>query len=292
MQPVLRQITTTPAYSFLVRKDTGSDMVNNWHYHPEIELLFIKRSVGTWLVGDHIGHFKTGDVILVGANLPHCFRHEQDYIQQKGDNAGETICIKFTPEMLGAHFLSLPECKDIRQLFEKCKRGLKLKGKTKASVAKAIEKITDLQPGKKLVQFLSILEIIATAKDYTALASVGFAHADDERDKDRIKRIFEYTFNHYDEKITIDKLASLINMTRQSFCRYFKSKTNKTYVNFLMEVRVGHACRMLVEDEKNVGEICYACGYNTISHFNHQFKLITGKKPLEYKKDYLQNELK
>jgi len=284
---VLRQITATPEYSFLVRKDVGGNMINNWHYHPEIELLFIQRSVGTWLIGDHIGYYKSGDVVLIGPNLPHCFRHEYDYVMKRDETAGETICIKFLPDVFGNQFLNLPECKDIKDLFAKSSRALKLTGKTKVCVANAIEKITNLPHSKKLIQVLSILETIAESKEYKPLSSNGFVQAYDHNDQNRIKTIFEYTFNHYDEKISIDKVASLLNMTRQSFCRYFKSKTKKTYVQFLMEVRIGQACRLLVEEEKNVAEISYACGYNNISHFNHQFKFITGKKPLEYKKDYL-----
>lgn len=113
----------------------------------------------------------------------------------------------------------------------------------------------------------------------------------DDADRQRIKLVFDYTFNRYSDKITIDEVAGMLHLTRQSFCRYFKSRTNKTYIRFLMEVRIGAACRMLVEDERNVSEISYACGYNNISHFNHQFKYITGKNPMEYKRDYLDNKV-
>ena len=93
MKPALRQITATPQSSFLVRKDVGASMLNNWHYHPEIELLFIKRSSGTWLIGDHIGHYQNGDMVLIGANLPHCFRHEYNHLTRNGKATGESICI-------------------------------------------------------------------------------------------------------------------------------------------------------------------------------------------------------
>src|SRR3954470_5069552 len=99
MKPTLRQITITPEYSFLVRKDIGGNMINNWHYHPEIEILYVQRSVGTWLIGDHIGYYKTGDVVIIGPNLPHCFRHEYNYIMKREEAAGETVCIKFLPEI-------------------------------------------------------------------------------------------------------------------------------------------------------------------------------------------------
>ena len=288
MKPALRQITSTHQSSFLIRKDRGESMVNNWHYHPEIELLYIKKSSGTWLIGDHIGHFKNGDVVLIGANLPHCFRHESPYLTAKGAAMGETICIKFIPAIFGDPFFNIPETKGIRQLLSKCKCGLKLTGKTKNIIAVIIEKMMAASPGKKLIHLLYILEEISEKKEYTQLSSAGFIQSPGNLDNDRIKMIFEYSFNHYNEQITLQQVSSLLNMTTPSFCRYFKSKTKKTYIRFLMEVRIGYACRLLVEDEKNVSEICYESGYNNISHFNHQFKAITKKSPSEYKMDYLQ----
>jgi AraC-like DNA-binding protein len=290
MKPVLRQITSTPEYSFLVRKDVGENMLNNWHYHPEIELLFIKKSSGTWLIGDHIGHFQSGDIVLLGANLPHCFRHEYAHISERDKEVGETICVKFEPGIFGDQFLNMPETKEIKSLFSKCNCGLKLIGETKDNISGSVLKILEASPGKKLVHLLSILEEIAESRNYIELSSKGFVQFSVYKNTERIKHIFEYTFNHYNEKITLDDVAALLNMTRQSFCRYFKNKTNKTYIQFLMEVRIGYACRLLVEDEKNVSEISYHCGYNNISNFNQQFKLITKKKPLEYKKDYLKTE--
>lgn len=282
MKPVLRQITDTPDHSFLVRKDSGSEMINNWHYHPELEILYIKKSRGTWMIGDHVGHFISGDVVMIGADLPHCFLHEQEY-----ERTGQSICMKFKPDILGTQFLSLPEAKAIRELINRCKSGLKLTGKTKQLVGKMMEACYTATQSKRLVYLIMILEEIAAATSSISLSSMGFMQMPGNEDKRKIRKIFEYTFSNYNNKITIENVAKLLNMTRPSFCRYFKSKTHKTYVRFLMEVRIGFACRLLIEDEKNVSEISYDCGYNNISHFIHQFKTITGKTPLGYKKNYM-----
>lgn len=283
MKPVLRQVTHSPEYSFVVRKDAGDDMLNTWHYHAEIEFLYIRRSAGTWLVGDHIGHFQSGDVVLTGANLPHCFRHEADHIHH-----GETICVKFLPEILGDHFLQLPETKSIRSLLNKAGTGLQLTGSIKEQAANLIETMLTDSPGQKLVHLLQLLQDVSESRECVPLSSKGFIQSPGGSDEERVRTVFEYTMKHYHERISLDTVASLLNMTRPSFCRFFKSKTKKTYVEFLMEVRIGYACKLLVEDEKNVAEIGYECGYNNISHFNHQFKSITGKRPLEYKRDYLE----
>jgi AraC-like DNA-binding protein len=288
MKPILRQITDSFAHSFLIRKDKGEYMVNNWHYHPEIELLFIKKSAGTWLIGDHVGQFNLGDVVIIGPNLPHTFRHEEIYTSG-GDTAGETICVKFLPEIFGSVFLDLPEAKFIQELLAKCTCGIKLMGEIQCRVGTAIEAMLTATPGKKLVYLLSILEEIAQAKNHQLLSSNGFMQL--SGNKDRIKLVFDFTFSHYHEKITLEAVADLLNMTRQSFCRFFKSRTKKTYIQFLMEVRIGCACRLLIEDEKTVAEISYECGYNSISLFNRQFKCVTGKRPMMYKKDYLEEDI-
>ena len=282
MKPVLRQMTATPDNSFVVRKDSGESMLNNWHYHAEIEFLYIRKSTGTWLVGDHIGHFQNGDVVMLGPNLPHCFRHEAGAME-----SGETICVKFLPAMMGNHFLELPEAKSIQHIIARSNTGLKLEGRTKELAATMIEEMLEDSPGKKLVHLLWLLQEVADSKEIVPLSSKGFIQSPGNPDEERVKLIFEYTLKNYHQKISLDKVATLLHMTRPSFCRFFKNKTKKTYVQFLMEVRIGYACKLLVEDEKNVAEIGYECGYNNISHFNHQFKTITGKKPLEYKKDYL-----
>ncbi|WP_343702527.1 AraC family transcriptional regulator [Chitinophaga sp.] len=284
MKPALRQMTATPNLSFTVRKDVGMQMVNNWHYHAEIELLFIRSSAGTWLIGDHIGHFKTGDVVMTGSNLPHCFRHEAAHMEN-----GETICVKFMPEMLGEYFMNLPESKDIRTLFARAANGLRLEGTIREHAGRLIEQMLEDTPGRRMVSLLLLLQDIADSRDCVPLSSTGFMQSPGPvTDEERVKTIFEYTMRHYREKISLDTVAGLLHMTRPSFCRFFKNRTRKTYVQFLMEVRIGHACKLLVEDEKTVSEIGYECGYNNISHFNHQFKFITNKKPLEYKRDYLQ----
>jgi AraC-like DNA-binding protein len=285
MRPELRQVTPTQEYSFIVRKDIDENMITNWHYHPEIELLFFSKCAGTWMVGDHIGHFQSGDVILIGAHLPHCFRFERKYIKGK-ETAREAICVKFLREILPGSLLNLPETRSINDLLPKARHGLQLMGETKKKAGQLITLMQNASPGKRLIYLLSILDQIEESKEYAALSSSGFIELADYADHKRLKNIFEYTFRHYNEAITIGKIASLLNMTRQSFCRYFKKKTGKTFIRFLMEVRIGHACKLLVERDLNVSEICYSSGYNNISHFNHQFKMITKKTPLGYKRYY------
>lgn len=290
MKAILKKATPTPDHSFNIHKDVGEEMLSSWHYHPEIELLLIKRSSGTCLIGDHVGPFKGGDIYLLGSNLPHTFRHERKYMERTDEKRGESIVILFTQEQWGRDFLGLPELKNITRLFEMAKLGLRIKGDTRKRVARIAEEMLISSPSRRLILLLSALEIIAAGYEFEKISSNGSFYEVNNQDKTRINKIFEYTFNNFHKKITIEEVAAVIAMSKHSFCRYFKSKTKKTYLDFLIEVRIGHACRLLIEQDMNVAEISYACGYNNISHFYHQFKAVTQMHPLEYRSHYIQQE--
>jgi AraC-like DNA-binding protein len=285
MKPTLRKVTPSPEYSFTVRKDVSDEMINNWHYHPEFEILYIRKSAGTWLIGDHVGHFQSGNVVLLGSNLPHCYKHEPEFLS-RGESAGETVGILFLDRIFGRELLNLPETAAIRSLLEKSTKGLQMTGETQKKCGQLISQMVDMSPAQRLVSLFALLNLMAEGKEYQTLSSGAFTSLIDS-DQDKIKVILEYTMEHFHEKISLDEVAALVHNTRYSFCRFFKRKTKKTYVQFLMEVRIGTARRLLVEEEKNVTEICYACGFNNISHFHLHFKKITGMKPLEYRRNYL-----
>lgn len=290
MKATLKKATPNPEQSFNVRKDIGHAMSSAWHYHPECELLVLKRAYGTCLIGDHVGPFKNGDVFLFGSNLPHTLRGERKYLDRDDEKIGETIVILFQNNIWGDTFSNLPEIGPIVKLLQLSKLGLRIKGATRKKVAKIAEEMLTDTPARRLINLLSALELIAASKEYELISSSGFNPEVNRGDQNRINTIFEYTFNNYHRKIVLEDVANMINMGKHSFCRYFKSKTKKTYIQFLMEVRIGHACRLLVEEEFNMAEIGYACGYNNISHFYHQFKALTKKNPLDYRQHYLKTE--
>lgn len=287
MKPTLRRATPQIECSFIVRKDVGHMMRNDWHYHPDYEILYIKRSAGTWLIGDYVGQFKSGDIIFLGPNLPHSFRHDYSYIQAKNRGPGEAIVTLFQKEIFGNIFLNMPEIKEIKHLLKLSEKGLKLTGNTKRVASGIMEKIIDKNPSGRLIDLIRLLHLIAEANEYQILASEGFTYNSDGIDNARISAILEYTFNNYHTQIRIEDVAALINMEKHTFCRYFKEKTKKTYIQFLMEVRVGIACKLLIEEDMNSSEVCYTCGYSSVSHFSHQFKAIKGKSPQEYKQHYM-----
>lgn len=284
MKPALRRITLNPEYSFSVRKDTGQQVYSMWHHHPEIELFLIRGGKGVQIVGDNTSSINEArHMIITGPYLPHTLVY----------NNGSTGCeveafvVHFSPEIFGAVFMDMPEMRLIKELLVQSCNGLNIFGKTLEKVEQQMIALYEADYSARLFLLLQLLHTIASGKEYEILASKGFAGDFSTRDNTRINKIYQFTFDHFHRDISIEEVSAQLNLSKESFCRYFKLKTGKTYVQFLMEVRVGYACKLLMENEKNVAEVCFSCGYNNASNFHHQFKSIKGKTPLQYQKDYL-----
>jgi AraC-like DNA-binding protein len=286
MKPALRKITPSPQTSLSIRKDKGKNLVSNWHYHPELELVCIKNSSGTRMVGDNMENFHHCDMVLLGPDLPHSFTHDGKYLDRKGLHAAEAIVIHFEKDFLGPHFWDIPEMKEIGKIIHLSRQGLKIQGKTKKQVSSLMTRMMEASPAMRVILLLKILEEISIDSEYVLLATKSFNYSENSTDNDKLSRIYQYTFENFGKKISIDEIAALFLLSPQSFCRYFKLKTRKTYFQFLVEIRIGHACRLLLDNELSVSEICYSCGYNTISHFNHQFKKVMRKSPVQYRTEH------
>lgn len=269
-----------------VRNQLEEDLANNWHCHPEMEIVYVKKGEGVCLIGDHSGRFNKGDIFLLGPYLPHCFHHEPVVLDETGMNNGTAICLKFLPGIMGGTFLNSPETASIRKLFQTACNGIRLTGSLGGEVAVLMEEIIAATPVKRLILLFTLLEHMAEGNVGELLSSNGYSNHVSIPDQSRISKVFDYTMNNYGDKISLESVAALVHMSPHSFCRFFKSRTRKSYFQFLTEVRVWNACRLLLEDDLTVSEISFMCGYNNISHFNHQFKQVMSKSPREYKKAF------
>lgn len=286
MKPILRKIDVNQNHSFLVGEETRPYFDERWFYHPEIELTHIRRGNGMRFIGDSVGRFTDDELILLGANLPHMWRCDEAYYQGDPDVSIEIAVIQFRDDFWGPALLNLPEMKNIKDLLEKVKRGIRIDGVTKSKVLERMNSILRARGAERLEHLIGILNLIAVSDEYEVLSSVGFTKSYDHKNSDRINQIYNYTLNNFQNPISLKDVAAAVNINPHSFCRYFKASTFKTYWDFLLEVRVGYACKLLIENRMNVSQICYACGFNTLSNFNRQFKSITGKTPVQYMNEY------
>jgi AraC-like DNA-binding protein len=288
MRPQLLKVLKGPDRSFNVRRDLFP-INNRWHYHSEVELIQIKKGEGTQFIGDSITRFKSGDVILVGANLPHYWRFDDIYYEEDTKAIADIRVAHFTENFWGNQFLELPENVNLKTVLEKAKRGLQVVGKTKQVVGDLLEKLQEAEGPQRIVLLIEALNAIANGKQMPLLSSIGFRPDLMDAEKDRINAIYEYSIKNFKRKIQLEEIAEVANISPNSFCRYFKSRTRKTYSQFLIELRVGHACKLLIENNQCIKRLCYESGFNNFTSFHKYFKMITGKSPLVYQKEFVSN---
>jgi AraC-like DNA-binding protein len=286
MRPQLLKVLKGPDRSFSVRRDLFP-INNRWHYHAEIELIHIKKGEGTQFIGDSIKRFKAGDVILVGPNLPHYWRFDDVYYEENTKAIADIRVAHFNEHFWGPQFLELPENLCIKTVLEKARRGLQITGKTRQKVADLLEELQEIDGPQRIVLLIEALTQIANAKQLVPLSSMGFQPDLVDAEKDRINAIYEYSIRNFKRKIQLEEIAEVANISPNSFCRYFKSRTRKTYSQFLIELRVGHACKLLIENNHCLKRLCYESGFNNFTSFHKYFKLITGKSPLVYQREFV-----
>lgn len=287
MKPQLLKVANNPVNSFSARRDNVPYINNRWHYHAEVELIYFKKGNGTQFIGDSIKRFRSGDVVLVGAHLPHYWRFDDNYFNDEKSNA-DVVVVHFCENFWGNSFLNLPENKSIKLLLERAQRGVQIQDKSKKLIGELIESILLSEGPKRIILLVEALLAIENYSQGSLLSSIGFRHDFEETENDRINAIYNYSLANFKRKIQMEEMAAVANISPNSFCRYFKSRTRKTYTQFISEIRVGHACKLLIEDSMNVKQICYESGFHNFASFHKHFKIITGKSPLSYQKSYLQ----
>lgn len=287
MRPQLIRLLKEPQYSFTVSKDPAPYINSWWHYHPEVELIHFKAGSGKQFIGDSIRAFKDGDVVLVGSNLPHYWRLDDAYFNEGASLEIDVRVAHFCENFWGSQFLELPENTNIKNLLDKSKRGLQIKGNAREKVATLLESLLISTNSQRIILLIEVLNIIASSEDVETLSSVGFNYDVVKDEKDRIDTIYEYSLKNFKRPILLEEIAEIANISPKSFCRYFKSKTSKTYTQFLIEIRVSHACKLLIENNLSIKQLCYESGFNNFTSFHKYFKLITSKSPLIYKKEFM-----
>lgn len=288
MKAHFHKIPISSQSSFSIRHDVKPNFGSMWHYHPELELVYNIRGEGVRLIGDNISNFSAGEIVLLGQNLPHSWRCHEEYFQYDSDLEVEAIVIQFMPECLGRYLLGLPEAYLVPKLFEKAKSGLLITGEAREKLAELMVKAVQATDLERIIVFLSILKILSETDEVETIASQHHAFTQSsEADAQRINKVCNYTLSNYKNDITLEEVASISNLSVTSFCRYFKLITKKTYYDFLIEIRISQACRLLIEDRLPTEVICFDCGFNNVSNFYRHFKKITKMTPLEYKRKYL-----
>jgi AraC-like DNA-binding protein len=284
MKPLHFKIPKTSGESVRIQYDEQRHFYENLHFHPELQIMVICESNGTRFIGDSIGNFNAGDLLVLGSNLPHVFRNDKRYYEPDSELQARNISVFVDLTAFEDNLFSLPESHTIQKLLLISKRGLLITGETREKVLALIEGMRTMKGFERIIQVLIIFNLLSNSNEVEMLSSVGFNANLNETDNRKINDVFNYIMNNFSEDIKLSDAANVANMSVNAFCRYFKQHTQKTYSQFLNEIRIGHACKLLIEEKWNIRETAFECGYDNISYFNRQFKDITNFTPTEFVK--------
>ncbi|GAB3898773.1 AraC family transcriptional regulator [Larkinella knui] len=283
MRNALRKDLEPVASSFIVKELVEPHFDPNWHFHPHYQLFLVEEGTGTRFIGDSIKPFTEGDLVFLGPNLPHLWRSDQAFFKRDSSLITRGTVVYFSEDFLGDHFFEKPEMSLMQQLLEHARRGLEWTGPTQMLVQQALQKLANQPVGfNRVLTLLNLLDDLSHAIDYRYITSLGYTNTVKPSETDRMQQVHNYVLGHFHDDISLDSVADLAGMTPPAFCRYFKARANKTFSEFVSEIRIGHSCKLLMEGKLSVTQVSYESGYRTLSNFNRQFKGITGQTPSEY----------
>lgn len=285
LTPKLHIVPKALDNAFSLRHDVLPHFGTLWHYHPEIELHYLIKGEGTRFIGDHIGNFQQDDLILMGSNLPHTWKCNLN--EASNDDNVEALVLHFHPETFGKEFLSFSETQGINKLNELAQNGLLISGHSKEKIKRLLWRMKNDTGLNKIIYLFRIFNILLENKEYKVLSNNLELSKFNKLDENRIDKIFSYTLQNFKEKIFIEDIAQLSNLSVTSFCRYFKMTANKSYFDFLTEVRLNHACRLIVETDYTIQNIALDSGFENTSNFYRHFKNVKGITPKEYKTRFM-----
>lgn len=254
-----------------------------WHYHPEFELLFISKGSGKRLVGDHAEAFEENDLVLLGGLLPHAWISDPRYFDEDSEDYCESLYVQFRKETFGMYFIDVPELKGLRKTLRLAERGLKVRGNTKQEIIELFKPFASLSPLDQLLKLIKILNLISIS-DYELLASEQYIQKRLYFKTNRMLKVHEYIMEQFNQEVSIDICSDLANMTKSSFCRFFKNETKSTFSDYVNKIRIDFSKKLLANTNLPVKEIAYQCGFNSVPYFNKRFKKLLGISPFAYRK--------
>jgi len=256
----------------------GENFYEKLHQHKEIQISLVIAGEGTFVIGDCVGDFKQNDIFVLGENLPHVFKRDEAFEQET-----EMVSLFFSKNSFGEDFFNLPEFTYFKKFFDNAVLGYKVQS-YKQEISLILSQIKTLSKYYQFISFLEVLRLISEAEKRKLSSLINLKKYAGNEGK-RMSDIFQYTMDNFHAEVTLNDVANIANMTPNAFCRYFKQRTTKTFVNFLIDIRIGNACKLLAKNNDfSITEISYKSGFNNLANFNRKFKSIKGITPSEYRK--------
>ena len=280
MKPIFQRLTNAPdeGFAFKVIRAPGFDCP--WHFHDEYELILVQKSSGYRMVGDNLKALTPGDLVLIGPNLPHIWQNDERGLGTR--TRVQAVLIQFEEKFLG-DWLRLPALATLRQLLKLAALGVEVTGHTRQRVAELMVGMSKLRGLSRIAQFLVILDVLARSHECRQISSPAFINLGNPFNQARINLVFQFINEHLDQPISLPQVSELVHLSAGAFSRFFHVHTGKAFPAFVNELRIGRACRLLVETEMSVGGIAAACGFTNLSNFNRQFMRLKRLTPRAFR---------
>jgi AraC-like DNA-binding protein len=260
---------------------------SRFHYHPELELIYIKNGKGKRIIGDKLDTFSSGDIFFIGSDLPHEIINAEEFTKDCTSGLSHAIVAYFNKDVFSKGFYNLRESSKINTLIKKAGRGIKVTGNTNKVIAKKMDELVTKKDFERIIGLIEILHFLSISDELEYFVCEGYQGKMTDNTSDRLSKVFNYVSINYNEDITLEAIAKVANLTPPAFCRMFKQKTKLCFFSYLNEIRISNACKILTETGYNVSEVAFNCGYRTLSNFNKFFKKSTGLSPKAYREKAL-----
>jgi AraC-like DNA-binding protein len=285
MRAVRFIIPKTGGNSFRIQRDRAPHFYDMIHYHPEHQITVILKGEGTRFIGNNVDRFQPGEVYFIGRNVPHVFKCDTRYYEGNKLEA-HSVSIFFKHETFGPHFFEIPEMAHIKRLLELASLGIKVDGEGGERIQRILKSIESQDGFQRFQSLLSILDLCSKSDSLQTLSSIRYTSPLKDLENERINVVFQFLSNNFRKEITLARIASIASMTPNSFCRYFKQRTGKSFTAFLNGMRIEFAAKLIANNQDNFGNIAQECGFNSISYFNRQFKRVMKTSPNAYRNMY------
>ncbi|MDP3180925.1 MAG: AraC family transcriptional regulator [Bacteroidota bacterium] len=286
MKIMHEQVSFAPRTLLKVKWDDFPHFTYPWHFHSEFEIVYVLKSSGKRFVADSVEPFDEGDITLLGSNLPHFWKSDAP-TDAENANRVNAIVVQFNKDFFREEINSYPEFHRISELMKRAERGIHFSKTPDEKIGKMLKRLLKLNGIDRMLYFIKLLDTMAHTDNYRILASKAYQLEEQKELNRRLDKIMHFINTNYQRKITQEEVASKIGMTTAAFCRYFKEKTGKGFIFFVNEMRIGYACKLLIENHLSISQICFECGFNNISNFNRMFKRQTGYTPGEYQQQFI-----
>lgn len=286
MKSALQKTSIPDSKVFVVKELTEKHFDPVWHAHGEYQLFMVVKGRGTRFIGNTVKSFAEGDTTFIAPGVPHLWRNDASYFAKGSKKNVQGIVIYFKTDFIN-HLLEKEEMQQIKILFSKSKKVIEFYGDVVGQLGDMMKQLISTHGTESIIRLFQIFNAMATTKEYTLLHNADYVYRLKESETKRINLVYNYVAQHFNKDISLQKAADLLNMTPTSFSRYFRIKTSKSFSEFVSEIRIKHACKLLSEnDEKTINQVGYACGFNTLSNFNKQFKTFMKLTPKMYRQNY------